>query len=89
MKQNCWDYKKCGRQENGINVGSMGICPAYTEQKYNNNNNGINAGRYCWKVAGTLCEGKIQGTYANKLHNCIKCDFFIEVKAQEGMNFLA
>ena len=28
------------------------------------------------RVAGTLCGGKVQGTFALKLGNCQKCDFY-------------
>ena len=31
-------------------------------------------GRICWAVAGTFCEGKVQGTFAQKYADCRKCD---------------
>jgi hypothetical protein len=31
--------------------------------------------------------GKIQGTYANKLLNCVKCEFYTLVKQEEGNGF--
>ncbi len=40
-------------------------------------------GRACWVVAGSLCGGKVQGTYAEKLLNCWKCDFMNAVKKEE------
>jgi hypothetical protein len=33
--------------------------------------------------AGSLCGGKIQGTYAMKLSNCWRCDFMNAVKQDE------
>ncbi len=30
----------------------------------------------CWHVAGTLCKGEIQGTFAQKLGNCKKCEVY-------------
>lgn len=33
-------------------------------------------GRSCWRVAGTKCGGIVQGTFAEKLGNCKKCDFY-------------
>ena len=31
--------------------------------------------RACWVLTGTFCGGKIQGTFATKLINCIECEF--------------
>ena len=35
-----------------------------------------NDGTNCWRVAGTMCGGKVQGTYAQKLANCMQCEVF-------------
>ncbi len=87
MKNNCWNVNKCGRQPGGSNIAEFGVCPAAQTNVYNGNNNGIFAGRYCWMVAGTLCGGKVQGSFASKLMNCAKCDFYCQVKKEEGKNF--
>ncbi len=71
-KLNCWEYKKCGREKGGSKAAELGICPCYPDH-----------GRDCWFVAGTLCGGKIQGTYAQKLTNCWRCDFMNAVKKEE------
>jgi len=84
---NCWEFKKCGREPGGEKVYELGICPAATDKTHNGVNNGINGGRYCWKVAGTYCDGKVQGTFALKVMDCIECDFFKTVKNEEGNNF--
>jgi hypothetical protein len=86
MKQNCWEYKKCGRQPGGQNVHHLGICPVTTNQELTGAHDGLNAGRACWVVAGSLCGGKVQGTYANKLNNCWRCDFMNTVKKEEEPN---
>ena len=83
MKQNCWEYKKCGRQPNGNKVQELGVCPVTTHQELSGAHGGKNAGRACWVIAGSLCGGKVQGTYANKLHNCMRCDFMNRVKQEE------
>jgi len=36
------------------------------------------------KTAGTLCGGKTQGTYAQKLGSCMSCDFYLAVRGEEG-----
>jgi len=75
-KANCWEFRKCGREPGGVHIQDLGICPATTADKLNGMNGGMNAGRACWLIAGTMCGQVIKGTYAKKLHNCIKCDFY-------------
>lgn len=48
-----------------------GDCPAYPK-----------SGSECWRIAGTLCGGVVQGTFAQKLANCMECDFY---KSTKGM----
>ena len=62
---NCWEFKSCGREEGGSNAKALGVCPAY-------NGNG----KCCARVAGTLCAGEVQGTFAVKLRECMNCDFY-------------
>lgn len=88
-KINCWDYKKCGRHPGGMNEKELGICSAATSFSSNGKNGGKGAGRYCWKIAGTLCGGKVQGTFAEKLSNCSKCNFYHLVKREEALSFKA
>lgn len=61
----CWEFKKCGREKGGARVNELGVCAAYPDH-----------GKHCARVAGTLCEGKVQGTFAMKLPNCSVCDFY-------------
>ncbi len=49
-KLNCWEWKQCGREPGGVNVASLGICPASTEMKMNGVHGGKNGGRTCWIV---------------------------------------
>ena len=86
-KMNCWEVKKCGREPGGNNQ-ALGICPSATESKLNGAHGGKNAGRACWVVAGTLCGGEEQGTFAHKYNNCEKCDFYQSVKSEERSNFI-
>lgn len=83
MKQNCWEFKSCGRQPGGVKSSEMGICPASTERVLDGIHGGKNAGRACWVVAGTFCGGALQGTEAQKKHNCWQCTFFQRVKQEE------
>lgn len=83
-KKNCWDVKDCGRTEGGAKASELGVCPASTDTSCDGINGGKNAGRICWSVSGTLCEGEVQGTFGQKLSSCLECDFFNKVKAEEG-----
>lgn len=87
MKLNCWEFKKCGREEGGSKVDELGVCTASTDTHYDGKNRGRNAGRKCWHMEGTLCGGSKQGTFSTKVGNCIKCDFFNLVKEEEGDYF--
>jgi len=62
---NCWEFMKCGREFGGLNAYEMGVCQAYPDD-----------GKQCARVAGTLCGGKVQGTYAMKIFDCVKCTFY-------------
>lgn len=86
-KVNCWEFKKCGRHEGGEHVRDLGICPATTEARLNGIHEGENAGRSCWVVAGTLCKGQVQGSFANKYKNCEICDFYQHVRKEEGVRY--
>jgi signal transduction histidine kinase len=63
-KTQCWEFMQCGREKN-----CEAKCPANP-----------NFGRICWAVAGTLCAGKVQGTFAQKITSCRNCDFYRHVK---------
>lgn len=88
QKLNCWEFKNCGRQPGGTKVDEFGVCPASIKDGYDKINDGKNAGRFCWLVAGTFCGGVVQGIYASKVMNCATCDFYKKVKAEEGENFI-
>ena len=87
MKKNCWDVKNCGRFPSGPKVQELGVCPVTTDSTYHGKNEGEKAGRFCWRIAGTFCGGKIQGTFAEKKLSCLNCEFLKMVKAEEGPNF--
>ncbi len=86
-RQNCWQFKQCGREPEGARVAELGVCPAAIDTSHNGTNRGKNAGRYCWSVAGTMCDGKLHDIYAHKLLCCIECDFFKIVQEQETREF--
>ncbi len=86
LRANCWQVKKCGREAGGAKAGELGVCPA-AQADLSVANNGSHGGRICWAIAGTLCGGKVQGTFAQKVANCMNCEFYLTVKREEGATF--
>ena len=84
QRLNCWEFKNCERQPGGKKAQSLGLCPAAVDASFSGINDGKNAGRICWAVAGTCCGGKVQGTFAEKRRSCVSCDFYQYVQEQEG-----
>ena len=85
---NCWEFKDCGKEPGGFRVYEQGVCPAAKEEKYHRINKGKNGGRFCWAVSGTFCKGEPKGSYAQKLFDCINCDFMKNVIFQENIEFI-
>ena len=87
-KLNCWEFMQCEREKELKDADKSGGCPALKESKLNTIHDGSNAGRACWVVSGTFCNGAKQGTFAQKEKNCIQCNFYQMVRKEEGNNFL-
>lgn len=81
--KNCWEVKGCERQLGGAKVSELGVCPASTDVRYNDTNGGVNAGRICWSLTGTFCNGKAQGTFAKKIVSCLMCNFLRKVRKEQ------
>jgi hypothetical protein len=77
----------CGREPGGRRAQEIGICPASVEIRLDGVHDGTNAGRSCWMIAGTLCGGDIQGTFAKKYKNCSACEFYSRVREEESPYF--
>ncbi len=86
-KLNCWEFKKCGREPGGKNVGEYGVCPSADTSRADGINQGSQGGRACWVISGTLCRGEIQGSFAKKIGNCTECEFYQLVRKEEGFSF--
>jgi len=85
-KLNCWEFMRCGREMGGHNK-EIGVCPTAVAKNLHGTHGGTHAGRACWVVAGTMCGGKAQGSFAQKYRNCEQCTFFQAVKKEEGAKF--
>ncbi len=84
MKKNCWEVMCCGREPGGTKAKELGICPVTTDRRLHGTHGGKNAGRACWVIAGTFCEDKVQGTFAQKYQDCTACEFYRMVLKEEG-----
>jgi len=80
---NCWEFKECGREPGGSHIGDLGVCPVTTTKTLDGMHGGTNAGRACFFVVGTICNGGVQGTYLKKYKSCVYCDFYKTVKEEE------
>lgn len=87
LKMNCWEFRLCGREVGGDRVAQLGICPAASDPRLDGVHGGKNAGRACWVVAGTFCGGEVQGSFAQKMSNCLSCDFYSNVRDEEQGHF--
>ena len=86
-KLNCWEFNNCGRAPGGANTSELGICPAALETRTDTINEGQNGGRACWAVAGTLCQGVVDGKFNSKVATCMLCDFYSTVCNEQGEAF--
>lgn len=86
-RQNCWEFKECGREVGGSRARELGICAAALEIRLDDVHGGLNGGRACWVVAGTYCGGKAQGEFVQKYHDCKDCDFYRRVMEEDGHRF--
>jgi hypothetical protein len=83
---NCWEFKKCGREPNGINAYALGVCPVSTYDRLNGVHNGKNGGRCCWLFHGAFsCGMENQKKIPEEPTKCSKCDFYILVKEENEL----
>ena len=87
-KMNCWEYTKCGYELGGANSLKHGVCPCAMEARLNGAHHGKSAGRACWVVPKTFCNGARQGTFADKYGMCVKCGFYLQVRQEEGFHYI-
>ncbi len=89
QRLNCWEFERRGKESCCMKkTGHDGPCPAAHESRTDGINNGINGGRACWAINGTLHSGKAQGAFASKLENCLSCGFYALVQMEEGRDFI-
>ena len=84
---NCWESMRCGREPGGPRSHEMGVCPAVIENRLDGSNGGLNAGRACWVVQGTLCHGQPCNDPEEKFETCARCEFYHSVQREEGADY--
>ncbi|RWX51651.1 hypothetical protein VU01_11033 [Candidatus Electrothrix marina] len=83
---NCWEFKKCGREPNGINAFALGVCPVSTYDRLNGVHDGKNGGRCCWIFHGAFsCGMEDPASYEVETAECGKCDFYSLVKKSKEL----
>jgi CBS domain-containing protein len=83
---NCWEFMHCGREPGGRRSEAAGICPTTMASRVDGIHRGINGGRVCFAIAGTLCGGEAQGDLTIKAAECPRCAFYQLVAKEEGTN---
>lgn len=86
-KMNCWEFMKCGRSPFEGPVDEKAICPVALEARLDGIHGGKNAGRACWAVGRSMCEGRLQGSPSQKFGDCLKCPFYGILKKEEGEHY--
>lgn len=81
---NCWEYMACGRQPGGTQAAALGVCQAATLSLADGVNGGVNGGRVCWAVSGTIGGGSGQCQHLEKVSDCCRCDFLRFVRHVQG-----
>jgi hypothetical protein len=84
---NCWEFRDCGREPGGRRAAELGVCPAAIHEPSDGYLGGRNGGRACAYVAGTFCDGSVQGTYRDKSKNCWDCAFYQRLRQEHGAAF--
>ncbi|MBN1539165.1 MAG: hypothetical protein JW939_03400 [Candidatus Thermoplasmatota archaeon] len=90
MKQNCWEFNRCGRTALPDPDKDKEVCLAATSLEYDSRNSGKNGGRCCWRVPSTMCTsngGTPVPNWADKIKDCINCVFLKKVMEEEGPDF--
>ena len=59
--QNCWVIMNCSRHKGGPKDNESGECVVSHE----------GMGHSCWAIDGTMCDGVVSGTVAQKKITCI------------------
>ena len=90
LKLNCWEFMGCRSEKVGniVNADKTDVCPALLEKRLDGIHDGKNAGRACWIVSHTMCNGALQGTCEQKYKTCMLCDFYRYVMEEEENNFI-
>jgi len=83
MPKNCWEVYNCGREPGGERAEEFGICRVTVSESFSGRNNGENAGRCCWQVAGTFSSNADCAQLAN-VEKCEDCGFLKRVRYEES-----
>jgi CheY-like chemotaxis protein len=86
-KINCWEFMRCGRTPYDGPIDEKKICPVSADVRLDGIHGGKNGGRACWVVAGSMCDGKLQGPARQKFADCRKCSFYRALKKEEGEHY--
>ena len=84
-KLNCWEVMKCGKGLSENDNSKYNSCPITTATSANGLNGGVNAGRICWIMAESCCNGEVKCSKLHRKDSCFSCEFRYKVTAEEGL----
>ncbi|MBD3402113.1 hypothetical protein GF420_04405 [candidate division GN15 bacterium] len=82
-KLNCWEFRDCGRERNGVLADVKGVCPVALALEYDGMNDGQAGGRVCWMIrrcpvtASAFPPGE-------RTSDCHLCTFYRRVAHEEA-----
>lgn len=82
QKINCWEYRNCGMEPDGIFSKIHGECPIPKMMKLDGINGGKGAGRACWTVVHSSTPGDAPIPCRNSRISCIDCEFYHRVQGE-------
>jgi len=83
-KLNCWEHMDCKHRPGKGDAFCSDMCPAVTGSTFSGINSGVNAGRFCWAVAGSFSQEKPACQFIQEGNECTECEFYQTVRAEEG-----
>lgn len=85
MKQNCWEFFKCGKAPHiKPKLRGESVCSVTISHEFDGVNGGQAAGRTCWSVS---MDKKCGVHLADQYSRCSGCPFFRKVVEEEGLGF--
>ncbi|MBF0214371.1 MAG: hypothetical protein HQM00_12575 [Magnetococcales bacterium] len=89
--KNCWEKNQCGREPGGAKEAKLGTCPVASFSLADGFLGGVNGGRACIFIVGTLAPPELANSCTSLANqskrDCHQCPFFRELKKKYKKSF--